>query len=282
MKLFDRKFGNAFLDSVPLDPGVYRYLDASGEILYVGKAIRLRRRLQQYRNATRLKRHRKMREILRAAASLEFETCVDHRTACLLELKQIQEWRPRFNVASAYSFLYPFVGVRQGEGGRLELFLTSDIGRLQDQSEVSWHGAFRSRYWARQLFEGLDELLGYVAHRVSSAKRVVPRTRGVWVLEFRAVPRAVGRELEGFLSGRPENTFLAELSLLLLENAGARIRRSEIQELLRNQERFWKNECARLHRARLAVGCSEYPVAQHRRDEIFLVERLGCAPGLGR
>ena len=77
MRLFDRKFAlggdgeRSALAEVPLAPGVYIFRDEAGLPLYVGKAARLRRRLAQYRNATRKKRDRKMSAIVRCSAALE-------------------------------------------------------------------------------------------------------------------------------------------------------------------------------------------------------------------
>ena len=59
MRLFDQRFGVDFLAGVPTAPGVYRFLDAAGALLYVGKAGSLRRRLAQYRTAGRKKNERK-------------------------------------------------------------------------------------------------------------------------------------------------------------------------------------------------------------------------------
>jgi hypothetical protein len=280
VKLFDRKFGSDFLGSVPLEPGVYRYFDSSGELVYVGKAIRLRRRLQQYRNAQRLKRHRKMREILKAAARLEVTACSTHEEACLLELELIRTLRPRFNVASAYSFLYPYIGVR-ADRGVLELFLTSRPTLLENERGISWNGAYRSRHWTREFFEALESLLGYISHRTPLAGRKVAKTPGVWIQQYRMVPPVVLRELELFLRGEPQNEFLSELVLALVENAGARSRRSAVQEDLQTCAKFWRRECERLAVARAHAGFTDYPVPQERRDELFLKFRLSRASDRG-
>ena len=51
MRLFDEKFGARFLATVPSVPGVYRFLDATGVLLYVGQSANLRRRLGQKEDA---------------------------------------------------------------------------------------------------------------------------------------------------------------------------------------------------------------------------------------
>ena len=49
LRRFDRKFGAEFLASLPQSPGVYLVYDESNELIYVGKAMNLKRRLTQYR-----------------------------------------------------------------------------------------------------------------------------------------------------------------------------------------------------------------------------------------
>jgi hypothetical protein len=279
VKLFDQKFGENFLTAVPLLPGVYRYFDSSGELIYVGKAIRLRRRLQNYRNARRLKSHRKMRAILQKAERLEFEVCSDHAQACLLELEEIRLRRPRFNVASAYSFLYPSIGVKALEG-TLELFLTSQAEVLTENRKIRWHGVYRSRSHAREFFVSLNELLVFVGHPESRLKTRDALPRGVWRKAYRTFPQDLALHLDSFLRG--ENVeFLSELSLRLLENAGARARRDEVQAGLKRCLMFWNLECRRLNEVRRSCGFSEYPVPQHCRDELFLRKKLGLAFRVG-
>ena len=112
MRLFDEKFGAAFLAAVPSGPGVYRFYDAAGALLYVGKATNLRRRLAQYRTAGRKKKERKRRALVKAAARIAWEVCGSPLAAELTEIRLIQTLNPRRNVASAFPFLYPFVGIQ--------------------------------------------------------------------------------------------------------------------------------------------------------------------------
>ena len=108
-RLFDRKFGA--LGDLPRGPGVYLFRDADGNVLYAGKAKDLRRRLAGYRNATPRKAHRKMRTLVREAATLEVRPQESEKHALLLENELIRTLRPPFNVDGAFSFLYPALGV---------------------------------------------------------------------------------------------------------------------------------------------------------------------------
>ena len=114
-RLLDREA----LAAAPDAPGVYRFLDADGEVIYVGKAKRLKRRLAAYRtapSASRRKRHRKLKTILRTAASCTWEMTASHLDACLLELRLIQSLQPRLNVSASFSSSYPFIGTRLAQG----------------------------------------------------------------------------------------------------------------------------------------------------------------------
>lgn len=78
-------------------PAVYRMLDESGLVLYVGKAKRLRRRLLSYFRARG--RRSKAAKILRRAHAIEWEYQPTEFAALLRELRLIKQYRPRFNVS---------------------------------------------------------------------------------------------------------------------------------------------------------------------------------------
>jgi excinuclease ABC subunit C len=80
-------------------PGVYRMLGESGEVLYVGKSKRLRRRLLSYFRARG--RRSKAARILRNAHAIEWEYHPTEFAALLRELRLIKQYRPRFNVSLA-------------------------------------------------------------------------------------------------------------------------------------------------------------------------------------
>ena len=149
MRLFDRKFGPEFLAGVPAAPGVYRLYDPEGALLYVGKARDLRRRLGQYRTARRVKRDRKRRALVRSAERIEWEVRDTELDASLAEIELIQTLRPPKNIAGAYSFLYPFVGVR-ASGGEMHVCLTTAPEAFP---AFDFHGAYGSRLVTREAAE---------------------------------------------------------------------------------------------------------------------------------
>jgi excinuclease ABC subunit C len=75
-------------------PGVYRFTGARGEVLYVGKSVRIRSRLLSY---FRPEAPSKVAELLRVAAALDWDYAPNEFEAVLRELKQIRAFRPSFN-----------------------------------------------------------------------------------------------------------------------------------------------------------------------------------------
>ena len=262
---FDRRLGAGFLATVPLGPGVYRVFDEAGALVYVGKAKSLRRRLSQYRRATRRKAHRKMLAIVGLAARIEIETCASEHEARLLEARLIREHRPRANVDGAFFFLYPFVGLARAEGETR--FCYTSHADLAEGYEL--HGAFRSREVTWSAFSGLMRLLDHLGHR-SRAPRAT--AKGLHVVRFRRLDAALVAAWSQFFSGASRDALRA-LSLALVERAGARASAVEVQEALDALVAFWEHEAQPLLEARRRTGFTTYPVAQHERDELFLEAR---------
>ena len=279
-RLFDQKFGAERLREVPRGPGVYLFRDPAGLVLYAGKARDLRRRLGSYRNASRRKAHRKMRALVRAAATLEVRPQANEHDALLAENELIRTLRPPFNVDGAFSFLYPAIGIGTDEG-RVLLAFTSAPEEWSGLG-LRWHGCFRSRRRARLAFEAIVELWGRVGHREPVSRRpAVPFRRGAWLEAFRRLPPGLAIAANAFLAG--ESTAL--LSLLferLLESASARRGAAEIEEQLRTLADFARKDIASLQRTLTTVGRSGW-VPGEERDALFIRARHGPAavrPGL--
>jgi len=102
------------LETLPDGPGVYLWKDARGEVLYVGKARRLKSRVRSYFAADFSASPKN--ELLRRLIA-DFETIVVGREAesLLLENNLIKEYRPRFNVRLKDDKSYPSIAVTLGE-----------------------------------------------------------------------------------------------------------------------------------------------------------------------
>src|SRR6266581_2811413 len=184
---FDRKFGAEFLESVPASPGVYLVYDQEDELIYVGKAINLKRRLSQYRNTVRRKKHRRMRGIVTEAARIESQCAETYLDAGLTETMLIQKHRPRWNIVGAYSFLYPLIGIRSANGNIDFCMTTTPEAVLKECPGFEFHGAFRSRRITGDAFFALMRLLRFVGH-VNPSKRRNRFPKHSYIVSFRRLP----------------------------------------------------------------------------------------------
>ncbi len=96
------RLGTEFFRNLPTGPGVYRMLDARGEVLYVGKAKNLRRRLASYRVANPGGKNRRQIRLVANAVSVEIEVCDNERAALQREAELLRFLRPRFNRAGTW------------------------------------------------------------------------------------------------------------------------------------------------------------------------------------
>ena len=273
VRSFDRKFGPQFLESLPGAPGVYLVYDQQGELIYVGKAINLKRRLSQYRKIIRGRKHRRMSGIVKDAARIEIRRAETHLDACLTETRLIQEHRPRWNVVGAYSFLYPLIGIRAKDGNIEFCMTTTPEAVLKQYPGFEFHGAFRSRRITGDAFFGLMRLLRFVGH-VNQPTSRSRSPRYSYVFSFRRLPSNWATAWASFYKGE-SSLALEELVLKLIENAGARSRSKRVQEYLDELRRFWRREVLTLARVRVTTGCGDWPVPQEQRDLIFLKYRVG-------
>src|SRR5664279_3744962 len=99
---------------IPLDPGVYRFRDDDGRVIYVGKANSLRPRLSSYfQDLSAL--HPRTRSMVTTGASVEWTVVANEVEALQLEYAWIKEYDPRFNVKYRDDKSYPYLAVTLGE-----------------------------------------------------------------------------------------------------------------------------------------------------------------------
>ncbi|MDO5025780.1 MAG: excinuclease ABC subunit UvrC [Trueperella sp.] len=99
---------------IPTDPGVYRFIDAEGRVIYVGKARSLRNRLASYfQNPAEL--HPRTKQMVYTAAKVEWVVVASELEALTLEYAWIKEFSPRFNVVFRDDKSYPYLAVTMSE-----------------------------------------------------------------------------------------------------------------------------------------------------------------------
>jgi excinuclease ABC subunit C len=100
--------------AIPEQPGVYRFRDASGRVIYVGKAKSLRQRLNSY-FADVASLHPRTQTMVTTAAGVEWTTVTTEVEALQLEYAWIKEYDPRFNVKYRDDKSYPYLAVTMGD-----------------------------------------------------------------------------------------------------------------------------------------------------------------------
>jgi excinuclease ABC subunit C len=100
--------------SIPVEPGVYRFRDSHGRVIYVGKAKSLRSRLTSY-FADIASLHPRTRQMVTTAAKVEWTVVTTEVEALQLEYNWIKEFDPRFNVRYRDDKSYPVLAVTLGE-----------------------------------------------------------------------------------------------------------------------------------------------------------------------
>ena len=100
-----------FVSRLPYKPGVYRMFDEHGNVLYVGKAKSLKKRVTAY---TSYKRHPiRIQRMIRATHDMEFVICGSETEALLLEASLIKRLKPRYNILLRDDKSFPYILVRK-------------------------------------------------------------------------------------------------------------------------------------------------------------------------
>src|SRR5215210_4706614 len=132
-----------FSPNIPHEPGVYRYYSKKNEIIYVGKAKDLRKRVSSYFSKTLTSY--KTAELVRQIDRIEFTVVNSEQDAFFLENSLIKEYLPRFNIDLKDDKTYPYIVIKKEPFPRV--FLTRR--KIRDGSD--YLGPFTSVAKVREL-----------------------------------------------------------------------------------------------------------------------------------
>jgi len=133
------------LQSIPHQPGCYKYFDARNELLYVGKAKDLRKRVSSYFNKT--VDNFKTRRLVTLIHAIDFTITDTEHDAFLLENSLIKHYQPPFNIALKDDKTYPYIVIKNEPFPRV--FLTRRL--IRDGSE--YLGPFTGLVRVKELLE---------------------------------------------------------------------------------------------------------------------------------
>ncbi|MDX1455810.1 MAG: excinuclease ABC subunit UvrC [Gammaproteobacteria bacterium] len=118
---FDRDFDlAAFLKTLTQHPGVYRMFDAKGDVIYVGKAKNLKRRVSSYFQKTA--KDAKTMALVAAVGKVDVTVTNTETEALILEANLIKQFRPRYNILLRDDKSYPYIHLNDHEYPRISFY----------------------------------------------------------------------------------------------------------------------------------------------------------------
>lgn len=157
------------LKTLPSEPGVYRYYDKEGQLLYVGKAKNLKKRVMSYFNKT-LSGY-KTKIMVKKIDHLETTIVPSEYDALLLENNLIKEYQPFYNIMMKDDKSYPWICIKNENFPRI--FLTRK--KINDGSE--YYGPYAKVRPAKILLETIKNIykirscsLDLVSHKIDMGK----------------------------------------------------------------------------------------------------------------
>lgn len=138
------------INSLPEQPGVYQYFNVNDEIIYVGKAKNLKKRVSSYFN--KIHDQAKTNVLVKHIISLKYIVVESEEDALLLENNLIKQYQPRYNVLLKDGKTYPSICITNEPFPRV--FKTRNIIR----NGSMYYGPFSSNYTINSLLEIIHEL----------------------------------------------------------------------------------------------------------------------------
>lgn len=163
--------------ALPLAPGVYQFLDRSGDIIYVGKAKSLRKRVSSY--FVRNKDHSaKVRVLVKQIAEIRHIVVDSEQDALLLENSLIKTHQPRYNILLKDDKTYPWIVVRREHFPRVQ----STRQLLRDGSQ--YYGPYSSVGMQRSVLEFIREVVPLRTCKLNLAPEAIARGRYSVCLQY--------------------------------------------------------------------------------------------------
>ena len=206
------------LVALPNKPGVYRYFDKSGTLIYVGKAKNLKRRVSSYFNKEQTG---KTRVLVSKIADLEYSIVDSESEALLLENTMIKQYKPRYNIMLKDDKTYPWICIKKEAYPRV--FLTRR--KVNDGSE--YFGPYPSVRTAHVLLDLLSQAYKIRSCRTPFTEIGVEKGKYKVCLDYHI--HKCNAPCEGLISKADYNAMIAEIREIIKGNLGGVLRELKAQ-----------------------------------------------------
>src|SRR6185312_7382652 len=164
------------IKTLPAEPGIYKYYNGKSELIYVGKAKSIRKRVSSYftKTFTGYKTH----ELVRRIGHIEFTIVDSEQDAFLLENSLIKQFQPKFNINLKDDKSYPYIVIKNEPFPRI--FLTRN--KINDGSQ--YLGPFTSVGRVRELLSFIKEFIPLRTCKLNLTENNIVRQKFKVCLEY--------------------------------------------------------------------------------------------------
>jgi excinuclease ABC subunit C len=201
------------LAALPNKPGVYRYFDQKGTLIYVGKAKNLKRRVSSYFSKEQFG---KTRVLVSKIADLEYSIVDSESEALLLENTMIKQYKPRYNIMLKDDKTYPWICIKKEAFPRV--FLTRR--KVSDGSE--YFGPYTSVRTAHILLDLLGQVYKIRSCRTPLTELGIEKGKYKVCLDYH-IHKCNG-PCEGLISKADYNVMVAEIREIIKGNLNGVLR----------------------------------------------------------
>lgn len=229
------------LPTIPELPGCYQHLNAQGEIIYIGKAKNLRRRVSSYFQ----KEHhdRKTRQLVAQIADVKYIVVATESDALLLENNLIKTYQPRYNILLKDDKSYPSIVVSKEEYPRI--FITRQI----DPKFGTYFGPYTDVPIARTLLNTLRELYQIRTCRLPLNEKNIAQKRYSTCLQYHI--KKCQAPCIGYIDKATYNQNVEQAKKLLKGELQSIIEETEKQMLQYSQELRFEEAAEAKHKLEL-------------------------------
>lgn len=162
--------------SLPQEPGIYKYYDSAGQLMYVGKAKNIRKRVSSY--FTKTLASYKTHELVKRIQRIEFTIVHTEQDAFLLENSLIKQFQPLFNINLKDDKTYPYIVIKNEPFPRI--YLTRQ--KIEDGSE--YFGPYTSVGKVRELLNFIKQTIPLRTCPLNLVQRNIEKGKFKVCLEF--------------------------------------------------------------------------------------------------